>query len=325
MYNSCTTPMYEKSSEVSTDTVFDLLLRGEEGALSLSGGGCEIRVWVRGGYVFAASVNGEAVEDEITLIGAFVSALKGGIERVEFENVPVEGDDPIVPLDLLVLYAATMMDEIEHYRKELPPEKALLRITGLPDRTSDGLHARFLRYLARRFGLGVWFPIRRVLGSSCFNPDFVRYAVMLILREYPDLVELRETTERRYAMQGKLQELLRKLVEDSPDIIGVVVATMDGLPISHYSSYTYDPEMQAAISSAIVALSESSVRDADLGDTSEILIVADKGKVFLYPLGDLVLGVLANKDANTGMIFMKVRKALDNIQAAAMREIGIGG
>jgi len=113
-------------------------------------------------------------------------------------------------------------------------------------------------------------------------------------------------------MQSKLHELLKKLVEESPDTIGVVVATPDGLPIAYYSSY--------AISSAIVALSESSVRDADLGNTSEILIVADKGKIFLYPLGDLVMGILTDKDANTGLIFMKVRKALDDIREAAAKE-----
>ena len=322
MYNSgCT--MYERTSRPTYDSVFDLLIKGDEGVLKLSGEGCDVRVRTRGGYVFGASINGREVLHEIELIGALISILKWGNVKVEFENAPINAEKPIILNDLLVLYVAKVLDEMDYYTNELPPEDALLKVIALPENPSD-IHGRFVRYLAKRFGVGMWFPIRRVPLSSCFSSDFVRYAVMMALREYPDLLEITESTPRRYDMQGKLQELLKRLVEDSPDIIGVVVATMDGLPISHYSSYAYDPEIQAAISSAIVTLSESSVRDADLGNTSEILIVADKGKVFMYPLGDLVLGVLADKDANTGMIFMKVRKALDDIQSAALKEIEIG-
>ncbi len=316
--------MYEKFSRLKCEEFFDALLSGREGVMNLSGGGCDVRIWTHGGYVLRVSVNGEDVYDEIDIVGVLVSTLRGKDVSVEFKSVPVDVREPLILNDLLLLYVAKVLDEMEHYTDELPPEEALLRVTALPDDPSD-LYGRFIRYLAKRFGVGRWFPLKRVPLSSCFNSDFVRYVVMMTSREYPDLLEIRETTPRRYNMQGKLQELLKRLVEDSPDIIGVVVATMDGLPISHYSSYAYDPEIQAAISSAIVALSESSVRDADLGNTSEILIVADKGKVFMYPLGDLVLGVLADKDANTGMIFMKVRKALEDIQDAALKEIEIGG
>ncbi len=296
----------------------------DEGTFKVSDGDCELLLEVKGGYVRRFSLNGDDVMDLMDMVVFMASMLRRDGVKVEALGGEVNGDDPLVPLDLLLIHVSTVIDEVEHFRPALPPPDTLLRIKGIPEGRAD-LPSNFIRYVVRKFGAGMWVPIKRLfVPSRCLEEELVRYLVLLILQEMPELVEVMHFDERKNNMQGKLHELLKRLVEESPDIIGVVVATMDGLPISHYSTYTYDPEIQAAISSAIVALSESSVRDADLGETSEILIVAEKGKVFLYPLGDLVLGVLADRDANTGMIFMKVRRALNAIQEAALKEIDIG-
>ena len=304
--------------------VLDVLLNAGEGTFRVSDGDCELLLGVRGGYVRRFSLNGRDVMDPLDMVVFLAGVLRRDGVKVEALGGKVSGDEPLVPLDLLLIHVSTVIDEVEHFRPALPPPDTLLRVKEIPEGKAD-LPSNFVRYVARRFGVGMWVPIKRLfVPSRCLEEELVRYLVLTALKEMPELVEVRYFDERRDNMQGRLHELLKRLVEESPDIIGVVVATMDGLPISHYSTYTYDPEIQAAISSAIVALSESSVRDADLGETSEILIVAEKGKVFLYPLGDLVLGVLADRDANTGMIFMKVRRALNAIQEAALKEIDIG-
>ncbi len=300
--------------------MFDIFLAPREsGKFRISSSECTLDIGVRSGYIVEASLNGETIDDPVDIVGLMSSILTREEAFIEFINEEVKVSEAILPLDLLVLYVATILDEMVYFGDELPSDDLFIRVRGIPENISD-LPGKFIKYIAKRFGVGMWVPIKRVPLSSCFNGDFVRYMVLVTLKEYPDFLEVRQQPERRYDMQSKLHELLKKLVEESPDTIGVVVATPDGLPIAYYSSYNYDPEIQAAISSAIVALSESSVRDADLGNTSEILIVADKGKIFLYPLGDLVMGILTDKDANTGLIFMKVRKALDDIREAAAKE-----
>ncbi len=304
----------------SPSEMFDIFLAPREsGKFRILSSECTLDIGVRSGYVVEARLNGEIIDDPVDIVGLVASILTRGDAVVEFVDSKVKVSDPVLPLDLLILYVATILDEMVYFREELPSDDLFVRVKGIPENISD-LSGKFIKYVAKRFGVGMWVPIKRIPLSSCFNGDFVRYMVLIALQEYPDLLEIRRQQERRYNMQSRLHELLKKLVEESPDTIGVVVATPDGLPIAYYSSYSYDPEIQAAISSAIVALSESSVRDADLGNTSEILIVADKGKIFLYPLGDLVMGILTDKDANTGLIFMKVRKALDDIREAAAKE-----
>ncbi len=281
----------------------------------LEGRAGEVVILVKGGRIVGGRKGNRRLRDAVEMVDAVVRVLRGGGVNVSVEEVRDIAGEGGIPAEALALHVAAVMDEIEHFKGRGPFHHTFVRVKSLPDRVKS-VQERFVVDLANRFGVGVWIPVQKLLEDM--DADFVGYLLRTAPREILE-------EKRRYGMQGRLYDLLKKLVEDSPDIIGVVVSTFDGLPISFYSTYSYDPDIQAAISSAIVTLSENSVRDADLGDVSEILIVADKGKIFLYPMGDMVLGVLADRNANTGMIFMKARKALDEIREAAFKETELEG
>ncbi|NPB04139.1 MAG: hypothetical protein GXO39_06990 [Thermotogae bacterium] len=121
----------------------------------------------------------------------------------------------------------------------------------------------------------------------------------------------------------RLTRIFHNLVDRSPEILGIVLATMDGFPLIYAARGQVDVDRQAAVIASLASLAKRSTEMVDIGQSEEILITSERGKMFVYLVGDTaVLGIITAKEVTTGMILLKVRQILPVISEELKRELG---
>ncbi len=93
----------------------------------------------------------------------------------------------------------------------------------------------------------------------------------------------------------------------------MVISTPDGLTYAYYSDRAFDPDMVSAIIASMYVLARKSGRSADMGDPKEISVHLEEGSLYIFPLGDLILGVETLPGVMTGMVLMNARKMLKEL------------
>ncbi|NPA80211.1 MAG: hypothetical protein GXO29_04080 [Thermotogae bacterium] len=116
--------------------------------------------------------------------------------------------------------------------------------------------------------------------------------------------------------------MLQELVDRSPEITGIVLASLDGFPLQYASRNTIDVDRQAAVIASLASLAKRSTQMVDIGAPEEILITSERGRMFIYRIEDLAaLGVITAKDITAGMILLKIRQMLPFLVEELRREI----
>lgn len=113
------------------------------------------------------------------------------------------------------------------------------------------------------------------------------------------------------------REILNELATIQ-SISAVCLVARDGFLLDSIARTGIDSEMIGAIASSGFGASESMGRQLDKGHMSISMIEFEKGPVMLSPIGDdAFLVVVAEKDANLGMIRLKLKKHSSDLALAA--------
>jgi predicted regulator of Ras-like GTPase activity (Roadblock/LC7/MglB family) len=106
-------------------------------------------------------------------------------------------------------------------------------------------------------------------------------------------------------------EVLRKAL---PELKGVLLASSEGLPIAHSISNGADPNGVAALATAASNLGRRISSSTSVGALEEVAIRAEGGWLFVYAAGTRAnLAVLAEQDANAGLVHLEARAAAAEI------------
>ena len=114
------------------------------------------------------------------------------------------------------------------------------------------------------------------------------------------------------------QEVLASQIENLfnaiPELNGVLLASVDGLPIVHSLSNGADPNRVAAMAVAAANLGARVSDVIETGSVTEVNIRAAEGDLFVYSAGGkAVLAVLGPKHANAGLIHLEARASARQI------------
>ncbi len=101
-----------------------------------------------------------------------------------------------------------------------------------------------------------------------------------------------------------------------PGVMGSLVTGRDGLLISSSVPKEIDPEAIGAFSTAVYSTAETSVKEMDQGELSQVILEGEDGKTLMISAGDGILVVLTESKVNLGYLRMEMKKSVDRIRAA---------
>lgn len=114
----------------------------------------------------------------------------------------------------------------------------------------------------------------------------------------------------------ELLEILDQMMLQTEDIAAAMVSSIDGIAWAERLQSGFDQHRFAAMSSALLALSDNLCQEADSGDTQNVLIEGASGKIFIMHAGsNLVLTVFVKHGGNLGITLAYARKATKQISS----------
>ncbi|MFE6862428.1 roadblock/LC7 domain-containing protein [Nocardia sp. NPDC057668] len=117
--------------------------------------------------------------------------------------------------------------------------------------------------------------------------------------------------------------LLAALRRQLPDLIGSVVASSDGLLVTHDLPARIEPTGMAALISTQLALSQRLVDTALGTDLEELVVCGPAGHVAVYAAGPkAILGVLGTGSATVGRTHLESRPIAQRIAEVLGRATG---
>ncbi|AAM02538.1 roadblock/LC7 domain-containing protein [Methanopyrus kandleri] len=111
--------------------------------------------------------------------------------------------------------------------------------------------------------------------------------------------------------------MIEKVLADLNRVAGVngsMVASSDGLVVAEAVPPEVDPEIVGAIATTVYGSGERVIEEMELGELKQMLVESTDGKVVIIRVDDDALLVLiADPDANLGLIRLKAREAAEEI------------
>ncbi len=109
-------------------------------------------------------------------------------------------------------------------------------------------------------------------------------------------------------------ERLRDLQASSPDIEASAVVSIDGLPIASALPQNIEEDRVSAMSAAMLSLGERIAEELGRGRLEQVYIKGENGYVILMAIGEeAVLTVLAREQSKLGLIFLDMRRAVEDL------------
>ncbi|MCX7683561.1 MAG: DUF4388 domain-containing protein [Anaerolineae bacterium] len=117
------------------------------------------------------------------------------------------------------------------------------------------------------------------------------------------------TMETRRSRSEQLEETLRNLVNNSTDIQGAVVISMDGLIIAAVLPPQMEQMRVGAVAAGVLSLSARSVGQLGRGQLQQTLIQGTEGNVIITHAGrNAAFVTLTGKNVNLGMAFLETQE-----------------
>ncbi len=134
------------------------------------------------------------------------------------------------------------------------------------------------------------------------------------------VIVYRKSPRRRRALAKtrtqQMVERLRELQAVSPDIEASAIVSVDGLTIASALPQGIEEERVSAMSAAMLSLGERIAMELGRGRLEQVYIKGEKGYVILMAVGEeAVLTVLAREQAKLGLIFLDMRRAVQQLEA----------
>jgi predicted regulator of Ras-like GTPase activity (Roadblock/LC7/MglB family) len=113
-----------------------------------------------------------------------------------------------------------------------------------------------------------------------------------------------------------MEEILKRLRNDTPGVSAVALVSNDGLIISSLLPDTIEAERVAAISAALLNQGESSSEDAMLGEMSQITIRGKEGFIVISRAGkETLLTVFTTTSAKLGLVLFDISCVLKELKS----------
>lgn len=115
-------------------------------------------------------------------------------------------------------------------------------------------------------------------------------------------------------MHRELHKILTEMMDRSGDMDGAMVSSVDGIAWAEALREDLDKHRFAAMSSALLALSDTLVSEGQKGRTQNVLIEGENGNVFVMHAGaDLLLTVFTKGKSNLGISLAYAKQAAEAI------------
>jgi len=109
-------------------------------------------------------------------------------------------------------------------------------------------------------------------------------------------------------------ERLRDMQASSPEIEASAIVSIDGLTVASALPQEVEEDRVSAMSAAMLSLGERIASELGRGSLSQVYIKGEQGFVILMSIGeDTVLTALARENAKLGLIFLDMRRAIDDL------------
>ena len=109
-------------------------------------------------------------------------------------------------------------------------------------------------------------------------------------------------------------ERLRDLQVSSPSVEAAAIISVDGLSMASSMPADVEEDRVAAMSAAMLSLGERIAGELGRGMLDQVYIKGQNGYVVLMAIGEeAVLTVLARRDAKLGLIFLDMKRAVEDL------------
>ena len=116
------------------------------------------------------------------------------------------------------------------------------------------------------------------------------------------------------SIQEKMTGILKAFMSRDDRIQASAIVTVDGFIIAYVLKTEIEAESFAAMPSALLSLSKNASRNLMKGNLEQVYLKGDKGYLLMIHSGEeLCLTVLATNEAKLGMVFLEMRRAINNI------------
>lgn len=111
-----------------------------------------------------------------------------------------------------------------------------------------------------------------------------------------------------------MNDRLRELQGNTPDVESSAVVSVDGLIIASSLPAGIEEDRVSAMSAAMLSLGDRIAGELGRGLLDEVYIHGDQGYVLLVSIGaEAVLTVLAREKAKLGLVFLEMRRAAEDL------------
>jgi predicted regulator of Ras-like GTPase activity (Roadblock/LC7/MglB family) len=111
-----------------------------------------------------------------------------------------------------------------------------------------------------------------------------------------------------------LDDLLKKLLGAIPEVKSAAIVSAEGLPIASALPQGVDETRIAAMTAALLSLSERAIIEMGKGDFDQLYIKGSEGYLLVMQAGpNAVLTVSTTKDVRLGLILLDCRRTCEKI------------
>ena len=116
------------------------------------------------------------------------------------------------------------------------------------------------------------------------------------------------------ARQGRLEESLRALLENTQDIDAAAVVSLDGFVLASVLPSAYEEDRLGAMSAALLSLGERTAMELGRGELAQVFVEGTQGYIFLLAAGeDAVLTAIVRRGSKLGLVLYDIRNAAKSI------------
>ena len=113
----------------------------------------------------------------------------------------------------------------------------------------------------------------------------------------------------------QMVDRLREMQASSPDIEASAIVSVDGLSIASALPQDIEEDRVSAMSAAMLSLGERIATELGRGELEQVYIKGENGFVVLMAVGEeAVLTALASEKAKLGLIFLDMRRAVEDLE-----------
>ena len=112
----------------------------------------------------------------------------------------------------------------------------------------------------------------------------------------------------------QMQQTLKTLVSNTPDLEGAAVVSVDGLVLTSVLPAGTDEDRVSAMAAALLSLGERSALELQRGTLEQVYVRGSKGYIILMQAGgEAVLEVIAGPAAKLGMVLLDMKRAAQEL------------